>query len=111
MECIPENKIIEYPIKKFDNLNRVIYIDWNGVERCINVFWGDTNKIKIKYRLWHSETEVEAYDEKGNVIFQSSAGVIVIKFPRLKIKDGKLLYTVERKKIKEWLKKLDCNKN
>lgn len=108
MEQVPENNNIEYPIKKFDHLDRMIYVDWNGIERCINIFWDDTKKIKIKYRLWYNETEVEAYDKKGNIILQSSTGIM--KFPRLKIKDGILFYVVEGKKIKEWLQKLDCKK-
>jgi len=75
--------IEEYPIKKFDKLNRMVYVDWNGVERCINIYWGDTNKIKIKYRLWHSDTEVEAYDKNGNSIMKTSSGSLVVRLPRL----------------------------
>ena len=101
---------MEYPIKKYDHLNRVIYIDWNGVERCINIFWDDTNKIKIKYRLWHSETEVEAFDKKGKVVLQSSAGIVTINFPRLKFSNGRLFYMVDKKILNEWIKKLDCKK-
>jgi hypothetical protein len=99
------------PIKKYDSLGRMIYVDWNGIERCINVFWDDTSKVKIKYRLWHDETEVEAFDKNGNVVFKSSSGVVIVKFPKLKFKDGRLFYTVDSQKIKEWLQKLECNKN
>lgn len=99
---------MEYPIKKYDHLNRLIYIDWNGIERCINIFWDDTNKIKIKYRLWHSETEVEAYNKKGNIVLKSSAGIVTINFPRLKIdNNGRMIYFVDKKILNEWLKKLD----
>lgn len=101
---------MEYPFKKFDHLNRLIYVDWNGIERCINIYWDDTNKIKIKYRLWNDETEVEAYDKNGDTILQSSAGKIVINFPRLRIENGRMYYVIEKNKIKEWLLKLDCNK-
>ena len=101
---------MDFPIKKYDHLNRMIYVDWNGVERCINIYWNDTNKIKIKYRLWHKETEVEAYDKKGNIVFRSSAGVIALNFPRLKIDNGRIRYVIDKKKVTEWLKKLESKK-
>ncbi len=101
---------MEFPIKKYDHLNRMIYVDWNGVERCINIYWDDTNKIKIKYRLWHKEIEVEAYDKKGRIVFRNSAGVSVLKFPRLRIENGKMIYIVDKKKIIEWLNKLETVK-
>lgn len=101
---------MDFPIKKYDHLNRMIYVDWNGIERCINIFWDDTDKIKIKYRLWNNETEVEAYDLKGNVVFKRSTGVMVVDFPRLKMKNNKMFYIVDKKKIDEWLQKLDYQK-
>jgi hypothetical protein len=100
----------EYPIKKHDSLNRLIYVDWNGVERLINIYWGDTNKVKIKYRLWNDDAEVEAYDKNGNQVFNSSSGVAVFKFPRLRIEKGRVSYIVDKKKIKEWVLKLECIK-
>jgi hypothetical protein len=96
----------EYPLKKFDHLNRMVYVDWNGVERCVNVYWGDTNKIKIKYRLWHNDSEVEAYDKNGNIIIRSSAGLLSLRMPRLVYENGKMAYVVDKKKIEEWRQKL-----
>lgn len=101
---------MEYPIKKYDNLNRLIYVDWNGVERCINMYWDDTTNIKIKYRLWNKEAQVEAFDKNGNVIISNITGSIIIKLPKLKVNELGFYYCVEKKKIQEWMKKLDCNK-
>lgn len=101
----------EYPIKKYDNLNRLIYVDWNGIERIVNIYWGETDRVKIKYRLWRDEAEVEAFDKSGNQIFSTSRGVTGIKLPRLKIEKDKIVYVVDKKKITEWLKKLECVKN
>ena len=100
----------EYPIKKYDHLNRLIYVDWNGIERCINIYWDDTNSLKIKYRLWNQDAEVEAYDKKGNQILTTTSGVPIVKFPRLKIEKQNIFYIVDKKKITEWLKKLECIK-
>lgn len=88
----------------------MIYVDWNGIERSINIYWNDTKKIKIKYRLWHEEADVEAYDINGKVIFQKSAGLYHLKLHRLNIKNGRLRYVVDKKKVDEWSKKLDCLK-
>ncbi len=100
----------EYPLKKYDHLNRLIYVDWNGVERVIKIYWDDTDKVKIKYRLWREETEVEAYDKSGNQIFSSSSGNLSFRLPRLKIEYERIYYSVDKKKVKEWMKKLECLK-
>lgn len=100
----------DYPIKNFDKLNRMVYVDWNGVERCINVYWDDTDKVKIKYRLWHNDAEVEAYDRNGKTIIKSSSGMVSIRFPRLTIENRKISYSVEKNKIEEWSKILVSKK-
>lgn len=100
----------EYPVKKYDKLNRLIYVDWNGVERSINIYWDDTEKIKIKYRLWNQEAEVEAFDKNGNKIFSNATGTIVIKLPRIKLEKKNIFYVIEKKKIAEWKQKLESKK-
>ena len=101
---------VEYPIKKYDHLNRMIYVDWNGVERCVNIFWENTKNIKIKYRLWSEESEIEAYDKSGNVIIHCSAGKLSVKLPRFRMDNEKIKYIVDKKKIKEWIQKLESKK-
>lgn len=103
--------MIDYPIKKYDKLNRLIYVDWNGIERLVNIYWDDTNKIKIKYRLYSNDAEVEAYDKNGKVIIRSVSGKFILDLPKLKIKNSRVLYSVDKKKIKEWQEKLENNKN
>jgi len=103
--------MIEYPIRKYDKLNRVIYIDWNGVERSIYMYWDDTEKVKIKYRLYSSDAEVEAYDKNGKVIIRNVSGKFVLDLPKLSIRNGRVSYYVDKKKLKEWQEKLENNKN
>jgi hypothetical protein len=103
--------MIEYPIKKYDKINRVIYIDWNGVERCIYIYWDNTEKVKIKYRLYSSDAEVEAYDKNGKIIIKNASGKLVLDLPKLKIRNGRISYSVDKNKIKEWQEKLENKKN
>lgn len=91
-----------FPIRKYDDLKRLIYVDYNGIERIINVYWNDTNKIKIKYRLWNKDTEMEAFDKNGKVIIKSSAGIFIADTPHINIKNGRLSFKVSQKKLKEW---------
>lgn len=102
--------MIDYPIRKYDKLNRLIYIDWNGIERCINIYWDDTDKIKIKYRLYSDDSEVEAYDKNGKVIIKNVSGKFIIDLPRFKMKNGKVSYCIDKKLIKEWQEKLENKK-
>jgi len=103
--------MIEYPIRKYDKLNRLIYIDWNGVERCINIYWDNTEKVKIKYRLYSKDAEVEAYDKNGKVIIKNVSGKFTLDLPKLKMKNGKISYNVDKNKLKEWQEKLENKKN
>jgi len=103
--------MIDYPIKKYDKLNRLIYIDWNGVERCINIYWDDTDKVKIKYRLYSKDAEVEAFDKNGKSIMKDASGKFTLNLPHLSIRNGKVSYSVDKNKLKEWQEKLENNKN
>ena len=93
-----------YPLlKKVDNLGRTIYIDWNGVERTIYVYYGDTSKMKLKYRLFHKETSLDAYDTSGKSILSYDAGKFEINVPGVWIsKDGEVNFRVDKIKLKEW---------
>ena len=97
---------MEYPIKKYDNLGRNIYIDWNGVERVVMTYWDYTKQIKIKYRLFHQDQEVIAYDLQGNIIVQKSQGSLKLSLPRLLIFQGKMAYAVSLDNIESWKKKI-----
>jgi pullulanase/glycogen debranching enzyme len=91
-----------YPIKKIDNLGRLLYVDWNGIERSVYKYWKDTINIKVKYRLFHQETSFDVYDTSGKNILSYSSGVFEINLPRLwsdsyggigfKIEKNRLLY-------------------
>lgn len=97
---------MEYPIKKYDSLNRLIYVDWNGVERVVMTYWGDTKQVKIKYRLFHQDQEVIAYDQNGNVIVEKSHGSLMLKLERFIIHQGKMAYAVSPENIDKWKKKI-----
>lgn len=95
-----------YPLlKKVDNLGRVIYIDWNGVERTIYVYYGNTSKVKLKYRLFHKETSLDAYNTSGKIIISYDAGKLEINIPGVWVhKDGGIDFRVDKVKLKEWKK-------
>jgi len=95
----------EYPIKKYDYLNRLIYINWNGTERVINRYWGTSTNIKIKYRIFGKDINTEAYSESGKQIIDYSKGKHDIILERINFNyKGLVSFCVERRKINEWKK-------
>jgi hypothetical protein len=93
----------EYPETKFDNLGRRIYVDWNGAERSIYRYWGDTKSVKIKYRLYHDDASFDAYDKNGKNILSYSSGVLEVRLPRFwTSSNGDISFTAERSRMIKW---------
>ena len=107
-----EKKHPPFPLlKKTDNLGRTIYVDWNTVERTIYIYYGATTKIKLKYKLFHSETSLYAYDISGNNILSYETGRLELTLPNVWInKEGTIDFRVDRKKLLEW-RKISKSKN
>ena|ERR1700722_52856 len=57
-----------YPIKKIDNLGRIVHITWNDSERTVNTYWTDSNNIKIKYKYYNKDVSFDAYLKNGQNI-------------------------------------------
>jgi hypothetical protein len=96
-------KAEEYPLTKTDHLGRRIYVDWNGAERSIYKYWGDTKSIKIKYRLYHDDASFDAYDKNGTNIISYSSGVLDLRLPRFWTDNqGELFFYIERSRITKW---------
>jgi hypothetical protein len=96
----------QYPIKKIDSLNRLIYIDFDGYERILNKYWGDTNLIKIKYRFFGSEIEIEAFDVNRKIIMYYSTGMFKFHLTDIKIDNNNLSFVVDKNKLFDWRKRL-----
>jgi hypothetical protein len=97
---------MEYPIKKYDELNRLIYVDWNGIERVIMTYWENTKQVKIKYRLFYQDQEVIVYDRFGKTIVEKSQGSLKLTLPRLIIFRGQIAYAVSPENITLWRQKI-----
>ncbi len=100
-----EKQKVVYPIRKTDNLGRQTYVDWNGVERTIYKYWGDTKKIKVKYRLYHQEASFDAYDRLGKTIMSYASGTFEINLPRVwSDKNGDISFRTSKRKLLIWTK-------
>lgn len=73
------SEISEYPIKKKDNLGRLVYIKWNDIERSANVYWDNTENIKIKYKYYNTDVSFDAYDKAGKNVISYNGGRLDIK--------------------------------
>lgn len=95
-----------YPLlKKTDNLGRLVYVDWNGVERSIYKYWGNTNKIKLKYQLFHQEVSLDAYSTGGKNMMSYSSGIFDINLPGVWThKNGDIAFKVKRPMLSAWVK-------
>ena len=105
-------KEAKYPIRKIDNLGRLLYVDWNGIERSVYKYWKDTPNIKVKYRLFHQETSFDAYDTSGKIILSYSSGVFDINLPRLwSNKNGGIGFKIEKHRLLAWRNIANPKKN
>jgi hypothetical protein len=62
---------VNYPKEYRDNLNRVNYILHNEFEKTIYTFYGDTNKIKVKYIYYRKNIYFDVFSKSGDVIFSN----------------------------------------
>jgi hypothetical protein len=96
------------PLFKKDNLNRIIYIRWNSCVRVINKYYGDTHKLKIKYRIYNDETSIEIYDQNQEVIGSYESNKFSFKMSdKLTIYKNKLFFKVAQKTLSNWKKIID----
>jgi len=97
----------DFPIKKYDYLNRLIYIDWDGNEKIINKYWGKSKSIKIKYRIFGNDINTEAYDEQGKLIINYMKGRNLILLDRIRVDNfGIIEFKVDKNIMKRWRKKI-----
>lgn len=72
---------ITYPIKKYDHLGRVVYVNWDNIERTANVYWGNTDKVKIKYSYFNNEVSFDVFTQDGINIICYNGIRLDIKLP------------------------------
>lgn len=90
-------------IEKRDKLNRLVYVNFNEVERVIYKYYGNTNKIKIKIRLVSKEQIIEIYNKEGNIIYSDEASNNFIKMKNIKIYKNKISIKLPNEIRKEYL--------
>lgn len=62
---------IEYPKEYRDKLNRINYVLNNEYQKIIYTYYGETNKIKIKYIYFRKNVYFDAFSKTGEVIFSN----------------------------------------
>lgn len=60
-----------YPKTFRDKLNRINYILENEFQKIIYTFYGDTNRIKIKYVYFRKNIYFDAFSKTGQLIFST----------------------------------------
>jgi hypothetical protein len=90
-------------IEKRDKLNRLVYVNFNEVERVIYKYYGNTNKIKIKIRLVSKEQIIEIYNKEGRIIYSDETNNNFIKMKNIKIYKNKISIKLPNEIRKEYL--------
>jgi hypothetical protein len=60
-----------YPKIYRDKLNRINYILQNEFQKIIYTFYGETNKIKVKYVYFRKNVYFDVFSKTGEVIFST----------------------------------------
>lgn len=92
-------KLTSYPQEYRDKLNRVVYVLLNEYEKIIYTFYGETNRIKVKYIVFKKNIYFDVFSRTGEVIFSN----VTNNFFDCRIEkkyDGTIDFIVHPKKIK-----------
>ena len=65
---------MEYPRKFKDKLGRVIYTEVDEFEKNFYTFYGDSNKIKVKYISRKESVYFDAFSRKGSLLISNVFG-------------------------------------
>lgn len=90
---------MEYPVKYKDKLGRTVYVLENEFERIVFVYYGETDKKKIKYHYINKDVYVDAFSKSGSIIF-STVSRNVHETHVEKKHDGTLDFIVNPQKLK-----------
>lgn len=60
-----------YPKIYKDKLNRISYVLENEFQKTIYTFYGESNKIKVKYIYFRNNVYFDAFSKTGEVIFST----------------------------------------
>lgn len=89
----------EYPIKYKDKLGRLIYLLENEFERVVFVYYGQTDRIKIKYHYINKDVYVDAFSRSGTIIFSTVSRNVYETHVEKKF-DGTLDFIVNPEKLR-----------
>ena len=96
----------EYPIRKFDYLNRLVYADWNGYERVAKTYWGETNSVKVRYTYFGKDISIDAYDENGEKLMTMTNTSFTINMGGIKMDEkGIVQFNVDKNILNMWKEK------
>lgn len=60
-----------YPKRYKDKNGRIVYSQENEFERVVLIYYGDTDRIKIKYHYFHKDLYVDVFSKSGQIIFST----------------------------------------
>lgn len=63
--------LMNYPQLFKDKLGRTIYIIENEFQKIIYTFYGESNKIKVKYVYFRNNVYFDVFSKSGEVIFST----------------------------------------
>jgi hypothetical protein len=89
----------EYPVKYKDKLGRTVYVLENEFERIVFVYYGNTDKKKIKYHYINQDVYVDAFSRSGVIIFSTVSRNVHETHVEKKY-DGTLDFIVNAEKLK-----------
>lgn len=93
-------------LEKRDNLNRLLYINLNGVERIIYRYYGNTNITKFIIRLFAEEQTVEVFNKKGKLIYSNFGSYKFIKLKNITVSDDYIKIKLPKKIKEEYIEKI-----
>ena len=92
----------EYPVSELDVLGREVVLELSPGVKIVKTYWGKTNKVKVRYRIYNSETEFAVYDFNEKVIISNDGGIFRVTLKNLKITSTEFKYKVKSEILENW---------
>ncbi len=87
-----------YPKMYHDKLNRLAYVLENEFEKTIYTFYGQSNKIKVKYKFYRQDVKFDVFTESGYLLL-SNFSERDVKFKKTPY--GTIKFTIHPNKLKK----------
>lgn len=93
------------PIVKLDKLGRKIYTKNSSTNEVFIDYWGDSQSVKIIYRVYGGDVVINAYDTKNSNILEISDR-LYIDLPDFNLSRQNFYFGVKESIFEQWDKKL-----